>query len=81
MICLQREKEMKSTLTQDPESGIIRGGYRRKVFGIFSPILLEAFTLTFLAEWGDRSQVTTIVLAAREVSVNRPFILEGPCLN
>lgn len=62
----EREKEMKSTLTQDPESGIIRGGYTRKVFGIFSPILLEAFTLTFLAEWGDRSQVTTIVLAARE---------------
>ncbi|XP_008266076.1 putative divalent cation/proton antiporter TMEM165 isoform X2 [Oryctolagus cuniculus] len=26
----------------------------------------EALTLTFLAEWGDRSQLTTIVLAARE---------------
>ena len=23
--------------------------------------------LTFLAEWGDRSQLTTIILAAREV--------------
>ncbi|XP_041463095.1 transmembrane protein 165-like isoform X1 [Lytechinus variegatus] len=62
----EREKEMKSSMTQDPESGIIRGGYRRRVLGIFSPILLEAFTLTFLAEWGDRSQMTTIVLAARE---------------
>ncbi|KER33880.1 hypothetical protein T265_00323 [Opisthorchis viverrini] len=31
---------------------------------IFSPILAEAFILTFLAEWGDRSQLTTIVLAA-----------------
>lgn len=31
---------------------------------IFSPIFLEAFTLTFLAEWGDRSQIATIGLAA-----------------
>lgn len=31
---------------------------------IVSPILLEAFTLTFLAEWGDRSQIATIGLAA-----------------
>ncbi|XP_030763575.1 transmembrane protein 165 [Sitophilus oryzae] len=29
-------------------------------------IFLQAFTLTFLAEWGDRSQLTTIILGARE---------------
>lgn len=33
---------------------------------LVSRILMEAFTLTFLAEWGDRSQLTTIILAARE---------------
>jgi putative Ca2+/H+ antiporter (TMEM165/GDT1 family) len=31
-----------------------------------SPILLQAFILTFLAEWGDRSQISTIILGARE---------------
>lgn len=34
----------------------------------FSPILIQAFILTFLAEWGDRSQITTIALAAAHVS-------------
>lgn len=29
-------------------------------------VLFQAFTMTFVAEWGDRSQVTTIILAARD---------------
>jgi len=29
-------------------------------------IFLQAFTMTFLAEWGDRSQIATVILAARE---------------
>jgi putative Ca2+/H+ antiporter (TMEM165/GDT1 family) len=32
---------------------------------VISPVFLEAFTLTFLAEWGDRSQIATIGLAAQ----------------
>lgn len=39
--------------------------------GIFSPIFLEAFSLTFLAEWGDRSQLATIGLAASTNVVGR----------
>jgi len=31
-----------------------------------SPIFIQATIMTFLAEWGDRSQITTIVLAASE---------------
>merc|ERR1712032_373136 len=30
---------------------------------VCSPIFLEALILTFLAEWGDRSQLATIALA------------------
>ncbi|BBN11325.1 Ca2+/H+ antiporter, TMEM165/GDT1 family [Marchantia polymorpha subsp. ruderalis] len=31
-----------------------------------SPVLIETFSLTFLGEWGDRSQIATIGLAAQE---------------
>ena len=32
--------------------------------GLVSPVFLETFIITFLAEWGDRSQIATIGLAA-----------------
>ena len=37
-----------------------------RVISFVSTLFLKAFTLTFLAEWGDRSQLTTIILGARE---------------
>ncbi|KAL8570274.1 hypothetical protein ACOMHN_011296 [Nucella lapillus] len=51
---------------QDMESGIIRTPGRHFLSGFLSTIFLESFTLTFLAEWGDRSQIATIILGARE---------------
>ncbi|XP_076917220.1 GDT1-like protein 5 [Bidens hawaiensis] len=32
----------------------------------FSPIFLKAFSITFFGEWGDKSQLATIGLAAAE---------------
>lgn len=33
-------------------------------FALFSPVFAKAFSMTALAEWGDRSQIATIALAA-----------------
>jgi putative Ca2+/H+ antiporter (TMEM165/GDT1 family) len=35
---------------------------------VFSPVFVQTFVLTFLGEWGDRSQISTIALAAANVS-------------
>ena len=66
-ICYQAEKQGMSV--QDVETGIIRSPGRRWFAGILSTVFLQALTMTFLAEWGDRSQIATIILAAREVSL------------
>ncbi|VDP85428.1 unnamed protein product [Echinostoma caproni] len=72
-------EEVKQQLsnTVDPELGKLESStpdssfttqVRVTIRRMFSPILAEAFILTFLAEWGDRSQITTIVMAATKVS-------------
>jgi len=39
---------------------------KASAFNVILRIFVQAFTMTFVAEWGDRSQITTIILAARE---------------
>jgi len=75
-----------SAVTQDPETGIVKtADMRFKLLVCVSPLFIQAATLNFLAEWGDRSQIAAIVLAAREVnsrsvtlvSVLHNFLLVG----
>jgi len=61
----KREKE-EGSAAQDVETGVRGGGVERSVLAFVSKIFLQSFTMTFLAEWGDRSQLATIVLGARE---------------
>ncbi|XP_046851989.1 transmembrane protein 165-like isoform X2 [Xenia sp. Carnegie-2017] len=66
----KREEELqqssRSSVIQDPEPGIIVTKTRNRCFSFVSPVFVQSFTLTFLAEWGDRSQLATIILASRE---------------
>lgn len=60
--------------SEDPETGVIkslpevplRTKVKRKFLVFVSLAFIETFTMIFLAEWGDRSQISTLILAARE---------------
>jgi len=55
------ENTLKDTASKSQKS------FARRVFSkLCTPIFLEALMLTFLAEWGDRSQIATITLAAHQ---------------
>ncbi|XP_013886566.1 putative divalent cation/proton antiporter TMEM165 [Austrofundulus limnaeus] len=61
---LQRSKLLNAA--PDVEAGTGMAPPQSRCPSFISPIFIQALTLTFLAEWGDRSQLTTIILAARE---------------
>lgn len=67
---VQKKQLLRETnRVSDMESGAsstLNANSTYAIVSFVSTLFLEAFTLTFLAEWGDRSQLTTIILAARE---------------
>merc|ERR1719199_1588131 len=69
-------EEVENTL-KDSASKAQKGIIRRAFSKFCTPIFLEALMLTFLAEWGDRSQIATITLASHE---NPLGVIVGACI-
>ncbi|XP_050543544.1 transmembrane protein 165 isoform X3 [Daktulosphaira vitifoliae] len=60
----RKETEEIDIENQSPRQWQLRLGSKSLL--LISQTLIQAFTMTFLAEWGDRSQIATIILAAGE---------------
>ncbi|PLW12265.1 hypothetical protein PCANC_21816 [Puccinia coronata f. sp. avenae] len=54
-----RRGSIKRSRSQESKNGLKNLSYL-----LISPVLIQTFIMTFLAEWGDRSQISTIALAA-----------------
>ncbi|KAI3459148.1 hypothetical protein Pfo_015811 [Paulownia fortunei] len=63
-----QKKEMEE-VEEKLEGGQGKTKLRRFFSRFCTPIYLESFILTFLAEWGDRSQIATIALATHKNAV------------
>ncbi|OCH88824.1 UPF0016-domain-containing protein [Obba rivulosa] len=66
-----RAHARRASAASAPNGGTIPAGWKahaeaaRNFFSLFlGPVFVQAFVLTFLGEWGDRSQISTIALAA-----------------
>ena len=61
-------EELRKREEKESRGDIETGSYKSEVtaFSMLSKIFIQAFTMTTLAEWGDRSQLATVILAARE---------------
>lgn len=67
-------KNMEEGHEEEPEAAMkgdkttIKEGLRNFCSLFLGPVFVQAFILTFLGEWGDRSQISTIALGAAHVS-------------
>lgn len=64
MVTVEENPQIDVNVTELPT--IARKSKSKSKKSIAMRVLIQAFSMTFLAEWGDRSQLTTIVLAARD---------------
>ncbi|ODQ68146.1 UPF0016-domain-containing protein, partial [Nadsonia fulvescens var. elongata DSM 6958] len=59
------KKRLSSSLNRSNSSPrISQDGFGNLAGFVLSPIWVQVFVMTFLGEWGDRSQIATIVMAA-----------------
>ncbi|XP_028059650.1 GDT1-like protein 3 [Camellia sinensis] len=65
---VSQKKEMEE-VEEKLEAGQGKTMVRRLFSRFCTPIFLESFILTFLAEWGDRSQIATIALATHKNAI------------
>ncbi|KAI3887645.1 hypothetical protein MKW92_024536 [Papaver armeniacum] len=79
--CLRSEKANQKKEIEEVEEKLEGGQgkstFRRFLSRFLTPIFLESFILTFLAEWGDRSQIATIALATHKNAVG---VAVGACI-
>jgi len=61
-------EELRKREEKEGKGDIESGGHRGEptVLAFVGKIFIQSFTMTMLAEWGDRSQLATVILAARE---------------
>lgn len=60
------DADLKSNRANDKSDDDSKKKNRPFLSQFFSPIFLKAFSITFFGEWGDKSQIATIGLAAAE---------------
>ena len=67
-------KSNESVVEEQEESKVGCTTKTERVLSVFcNAIFIKAFVLTFVAEWGDRSQLSTVGLAVSTVSpINEP---------
>ena len=57
-------EELRKREEKEGKGDVETGGQRKNVSAVSFvwKIFMQAFTMTFLAEWGDRSQLATVIL-------------------
>ena len=78
MTIRQKEEDEHTPLTSssNAKQNQLYLAVRRFLTTCFSKTYIQALTMTFLAEWGDRSQLATVVLAAQEVHSGESKLLD-----